>query len=161
MGLYRCHSSLSLRVGYLLYPWLVFDIWCFYRCVCVCVFSDYTVIFSQVPGDEPGEPVSARVTWMPASRYPCQAALTDVKNKATKPHEPIRATRYTAGESLDSQISFPSLAREWAIHRKQTIPLSCFYVSKVGDHSRVPFLKSLVWLDLGLNPGLPGHWRTL
>ena len=23
------------------------------------------------------------------------------------------------------------------------------------------FLESLVWLDLGLNPGLPGHWRTL
>ena len=23
------------------------------------------------------------------------------------------------------------------------------------------FLKSLVWLDLGLNPGLLGHWRTL
>ena len=23
------------------------------------------------------------------------------------------------------------------------------------------FLKSLVWLDLGLNPGLPDHWRTL
>ena len=26
---------------------------------------------------------------------------------------------------------------------------------------QVPFLKSLVWLDLGLNPGLPDHWRTL
>ena len=25
----------------------------------------------------------------------------------------------------------------------------------------VPFLKSLVWRDLGLNPSLPGHWRTL
>ena len=25
---------------------------------------------------------------------------------------------------------------------------------------QVPFLKSLVWLDLGLNPGLPDHWRT-
>ena len=23
------------------------------------------------------------------------------------------------------------------------------------------FLKSLVWLDLGLNPGLPDYWRTL
>ena len=23
------------------------------------------------------------------------------------------------------------------------------------------FFKSLVWLDLGLNPGLPDHWRTL
>ena len=26
---------------------------------------------------------------------------------------------------------------------------------------QVPFLKSLVWHDLGLNPGLPDHWRTL
>ena len=26
---------------------------------------------------------------------------------------------------------------------------------------QVPFLKSLVWRDLGLNPGLPDHWRTL
>ena len=25
----------------------------------------------------------------------------------------------------------------------------------------VPFLKPLVWRDLGLNPGLPGHWWTL
>ena len=26
---------------------------------------------------------------------------------------------------------------------------------------QVPFLKSLVWRDLALNPGLPDHWRTL
>ena len=26
---------------------------------------------------------------------------------------------------------------------------------------QVPFWKSLVWRDLGLNPGLPDHWRTL
>ena len=26
---------------------------------------------------------------------------------------------------------------------------------------KVPFFESLVWLDLGLNPRLPGHWRTL
>ena len=26
---------------------------------------------------------------------------------------------------------------------------------------QVPFLKSSVWCDLGLNPGLPDHWRTL
>ena len=25
----------------------------------------------------------------------------------------------------------------------------------------MPFLKSLVWHDLGLNPGLPNHWQTL
>ena len=27
--------------------------------------------------------------------------------------------------------------------------------------SKVPFFESLVWLDLGLNSGLSGHWRTL
>ena len=26
---------------------------------------------------------------------------------------------------------------------------------------QVPFLKSLVWHNLGLNPGLPDHWQTL
>ena len=26
---------------------------------------------------------------------------------------------------------------------------------------QVPFFESLVWLDLGWNPSLPGHWRTL
>ena len=26
---------------------------------------------------------------------------------------------------------------------------------------QVTFFKSFVWLDLGLNPGLPDHWRTL
>ena len=25
----------------------------------------------------------------------------------------------------------------------------------------MPFLKSFIWLDLGLNPDLMGHWRTL
>ena len=27
--------------------------------------------------------------------------------------------------------------------------------------NQVPFLKFLVWRDLGLNPGLPDYWRTL
>ena len=31
---------------------------------------------------------------------------------------------------------------------------------KQGLH-QVPFFESLVWLNLGLNPGLPEHWRTL
>ena len=26
---------------------------------------------------------------------------------------------------------------------------------------QIPFLKSFVWRDLGLKPGLPDHWRTL
>ena len=32
----------------------------------------------------------------------------------------------------------------------------------VGQYiTRVPFFKSLIWHNLGLNPGLPDHWRTL
>ena len=35
-------------------------------------------------------------------------------------------------------------------------------IVSVGYHvTQVPFLKSLVWCDLGLNPGLPDHWWTL
>ena len=30
-----------------------------------------------------------------------------------------------------------------------------------GKRHHVPFFESLVWLDLGLNHGLPNHWRTL
>ena len=29
------------------------------------------------------------------------------------------------------------------------------------ERHQVPFFESLIWLDLGLNPGLPDHWRTL
>ena len=35
--------------------------------------------------------------------------------------------------------------------------LYCCYARK----DQVPFLKSLVGCDLGLNPCLPDHWRTL
>ena len=44
-------------------------------------------------------------------------------------------------------------------------PLYPWYVPNIaGCYARryqVPFLKSLVRHDLGLNPGLPDHWRTL
>ena len=44
-------------------------------------------------------------------------------------------------------------------------PLYPWYVPYYGEclarRCQVPFLKSLVWLDLGLNPGLPVYWRTL
>ena len=36
--------------------------------------------------------------------------------------------------------------------------LYCWVLSK---RYQVPFLKFLVWRDLGLNPGLKDHWRTL
>ena len=36
--------------------------------------------------------------------------------------------------------------------------LYCWVLSK---RYQVPFLKSLVWRDLGLNPDLPDHWWTL
>ena len=31
----------------------------------------------------------------------------------------------------------------------------------LARRNQVAFLESLAWLDLGLNPGLPDHWRTL
>ena len=44
-------------------------------------------------------------------------------------------------------------------------PLYPWYVPYIAEcwarRCQVPFLKSLVWRDLGLNPGLPVHWRTL
>ena len=43
-------------------------------------------------------------------------------------------------------------------------PLYPWYVPYIAERLarryQVPFLKSLVWLDLGLNPGLPDNWRT-
>ena len=44
-------------------------------------------------------------------------------------------------------------------------PLYPWYIPYIAECKArrylVPFLKSLIWLDLGLNPGLPDHWRTL
>ena len=44
-------------------------------------------------------------------------------------------------------------------------PLYPWYVPYIAECSarryQVPFLKSLVWRDLGSNPGLPNHWQTL
>ena len=37
-------------------------------------------------------------------------------------------------------------------------PYSAEYLAK---RNQVPFFESLVWFHLGLNPGLPDHWRTL
>ena len=34
-------------------------------------------------------------------------------------------------------------------------------ILSVKEISSTIFFKPLVWLDLGLNSGLPGHWRTL
>ena len=45
------------------------------------------------------------------------------------------------------------------------VPFYPRYIPYIAECSarryQVPFLKSLVWLDLGLNPGLLDHWRTL
>ena len=40
-------------------------------------------------------------------------------------------------------------------------PLYLWFVPYNAMRHQVPFFESLVWLDLRLNPGLPGHWRTL
>ena len=36
-----------------------------------------------------------------------------------------------------------------------------YNVESYTRQHQVPFFESLVWLDLGLNPGHPDHWRTL
>ena len=36
-----------------------------------------------------------------------------------------------------------------------------YYAECWARRHQVPFFESLVWLNLGLNPGLPGHWWTL
>ena len=38
------------------------------------------------------------------------------------------------------------------------LTLKCWVLSKAASST---IFESLVWLDLGLNPGLPDHWRTL
>ena len=41
-------------------------------------------------------------------------------------------------------------------------PRSSPYNAKCKARShQVPFFEFLVWIDLGLNPGLPDHWRTV
>ena len=44
-------------------------------------------------------------------------------------------------------------------------PLYPWYVPSIAEcqarRYQVQFLNSLVWRDLGLNPGPPDHWRTL
>ena len=56
------------------------------------------------------------------------------------------------------RYSFPWIAPlyTWYVHYNAE-----WYVRYNARRYKVPFLKSLVWCNLGLNPGLPGHWRTL
>ena len=41
------------------------------------------------------------------------------------------------------------------------LPLIPYIAECQARWYQVPFLKSLVWRDLGLNPSLPDHWQTL
>ena len=56
--------------------------------------------------------------------------------------------------SRGGRYSFPWIA-----------PLYPWYIPYIAEcrarRYQVPFFESLVWLDLGLNPGLLGHWRKL
>ena len=60
----------------------------------------------------------------------------------------------TAPRCRGEHYSFPWIA-----------PLYSWYVPYIAKYQarryQVPFFKSLVWLDLGLNPGLLDHWWTL
>ena len=53
--------------------------------------------------------------------------------------------------------------RRGALFLPWIVSLYPWYISIIAETRRhqVPFLKSLVWHDLGLNPGLPDHWQTL
>ena len=42
-----------------------------------------------------------------------------------------------------------------------TLDLYLIILSVKQGSREYHFLESLLWLDLGLNPGLPGHWWTL
>ena len=64
------------------------------------------------------------------------------------------------GESYPTaevQSEYPTAPADWAIYL-----WLLSYNSECEVRGRqAPFFESLVWIDLGLNPGLPGHWRTL
>ena len=75
--------------------------------------------------------------------------VTIVKGKQKAPFSIATTPRCRGG-----CYSFPWIA-----------PLHSWYVPYIAEcwarRYQVPFLKSLLWLDLGLNPGLPDHWQTL
>ena len=74
---------------------------------------------------------------------------TVVKGDQTAPYSIATTPRCRGGF-----CSFPWIA-----------PLYPWYVPYIAEclarRYLVPFLKSLVWRILGLNPGLPDHWRTV
>ena len=54
------------------------------------------------------------------------------------------------------RYSFPLIAPLWLLH-----PWSVSYNAECqAKRHQVPFFESLVWLDLGLNSGLPGHCQV-
>ena len=65
-------------------------------------------------------------------------------------------------QSVGSIVStWGSLFNSWGVG---IAPLTLWFVlynSVLSKATSSTIFESLVWLDLGLNPGLPGHWRRL
>ena len=57
----------------------------------------------------------------------------------------------------------PKAHLRWGIGEGAILyPWSLSYIAECyAKRHQVPFFESLVWLNQGLNTGLPGHWRTL
>ena len=88
-------------------------------------------------------PVSARVTWMEASRYPCPATLTDV----TKPSD--QATQTVQRETLPAcdlihKSHCPSLVRRLVAQTISLSRLSIVYDNILNSQVSLPFSSSRV-----------------
>ena len=71
---------------------------------------------------------------------------------------------HSRGHPEDSLFNSYYYCREGCYSFPWIAPLYPWYLPYVAEcqarRYQEPFLKSLVWRELGLNPGLPGYWRT-
>ena len=89
------------------------------------------------------------ILWWGSNSVALESMVTVVEGNQKAPFS-IATTLRCRGE----RYSFPWIA-----------PLYAWYVPYIAEclarRHQVPFLKSLVWRNLRLNPGLLSHWRTL
>ena len=75
------------------------------------------------------------------------------------------ATVVEDDQKVPFSIATTPRCRGWGYSFPWIAPLYPWYVPYIAEcqarRYQGPFLKYLVWHDLGLNPGLPDHWRTL
>ena len=97
-------------------------------------------------------------------------------NKETKPNQSISVTTSRSKKVKLATVVKGDLKAPFSIATTPRFkggrysfpwitPLYPWYVPYIAEYQtkryQVPFLKSLIWRDLGLNPGLSDHWRTL